>query len=383
MVKKKKEKKRGSSFGGKTGANARRQQQEGSQYAYLQLSKGISVFKPEPGKRVMFDILPYLVSEANHPDRDDELGIAIAGEYWYKRPFKIHRNVGTENDAIVCPSSIGKSCPICKYRKRRFTEDAEKEETDALKVSKRNLYVAIPIDHKDYKQEPHIFDISQFNFQELLNEELAEDEQNETFPDLEEGLTLRVRFDSKTIGKSKPFAQANRIDFKEREEAYDEEILEDIPDLDSMLIILDYKELEAKFLELDDEDMAKDEDEIEESEEEDEEEDSEEDEEDDENVCKACEGSGENSKGGNCVPCDGTGEKKKAKKSRKKKDKKEESDDDDDKKSKKKGKGKKDKKKNRCPHGHKFGVDTDDEEHEDDCNNCPDWGECDEEKEKE
>ncbi len=54
--------------------------------------------------------------EGYHPDRDEEYGIAVPGSLWYKRPYWLHRGVGPENVSIVCPSSIGKKCPICEYR---------------------------------------------------------------------------------------------------------------------------------------------------------------------------------------------------------------------------------------------------------------------------
>lgn len=245
MAKKKKE----SRFRGKTGADARRHDNEGSNYGYLKLPKGVSVFKPEEG-RMKFDILPYIVTDSNHPDKNEEIGAAVEGEMWYKRPFKVHRNIGSGNDSAVCLTSFGKKCPICEYRTKRMKEGAEKEELDALKPSQRVLYVVIPKGHKKLEEIPHLLDVSYYLFQKLLNEELQEDDNNEVFPDLEEGLTLKVRFEEKKIGKN-AFFEAARIDFEERDEPYDESILDEIPNLDEILISLSYKELELKFFELD------------------------------------------------------------------------------------------------------------------------------------
>jgi len=249
MIKKQKK----SRFSGKVKANAQKTKQAGSQYGYLNLPQGVGIYSPEPGGKAWLDILPYEVTDKRHPDRDDELGIAIPGELWWKRPFKIHRNIGSENDAVVCLSSIGKKCPICEYRADQIKKGADKEETDALKTSARNLYVVIPKRSRKYEEKPHIWDISQFLFQNLLTEELEEDDNYDRFPDLEQGFTLRIRFDSQTIGNSKPFAEASRIDFEERKEQYNEDILDDIPDLDEVLNILSYSQLEAKFLEMDNE----------------------------------------------------------------------------------------------------------------------------------
>lgn len=344
MAKKKKK----SSFRGKTGKDAQRQKQRGSSYGYLNLPKGLSVFSPKPGSRVWLDIMPYVVTDKKHPDRDEENGIAVVGELWYKRPFRIHRNIGPDNDAVVCLASFGKKCPICDYRSKLMKDGAEKEETDALKVSFRNLYVVIPKKNDEYEVEPHVMDISQYLFQNLLNDELEEDEDYEGFPELEDGYTLKIRFDSTVIGSSKPFAEASRIDFVKRKEAYDEEILEDVPDLDSLLTEMTFEAMEQMFFEIDDE-----------------EEDNSRDDDDDDND-------------------DEEGKSKRKKKSKKKKKPAPVDDDDDDdgpapKVKRNKRKEKVVKGKGKCPHGYKYGKDTD--KHEE-CDDCKNWDTCIDKKEE-
>ena len=183
-----------SSFKGKVTSNAHKQQSAGSSYGYLKLPKGVSVFAPDPGGRYLLDFLPYTVTDEKHPDRDNDLDIATKGSLWYKRPYKVHRGIGGGNDSVVCLASIGKKCPICEERARLIKAGAEKEETDALKPSNRNLYVVIPLDSKKHDKEIHIFDMSQYLFQDLLNEELEEDEDKGIFPDLEEGKALKKLF---------------------------------------------------------------------------------------------------------------------------------------------------------------------------------------------
>jgi len=283
------------------------------------------------------DILPYLVTDDHHPDRNDEMDIATPESLWYKRPFKIHRNVGVDNDVVVCPASIGKPCPICEYRAKRMKEGADKGDTDMMKASLRNLYVAKPVKSKKFEAEPHIWDISQWLFQNLLNEELEEDEDYGVFPDLEEGMTLRIRFDSKTIGKSEPFADASRIDFEEREEQYTADILEDVPCLDEVLNVLSYKELQAKFFEMDDTDEVVD------------------------------DYRGED---------DDKNEKPRKKPSRKKEPEPEEDDDEQPtEKPARRTRGERSHKpeKNKCPHKHKFGEDWDEFA---DCDECDEFDAC-------
>ena len=96
-------KKRTSSFRGKVSSDAKRQKTAGASYGYLNLPKGVSVYSPEPGsKNVKLDFLPYIVTDERHPDRNEELKVALPDSLWYKRPFKTHRNVGVDNDAVIC-----------------------------------------------------------------------------------------------------------------------------------------------------------------------------------------------------------------------------------------------------------------------------------------
>jgi hypothetical protein len=369
--------KKKSSFLGKVNKDAERQQKAATSYGYLLLPKGVSVFIPEPGSRnVLLDFIPYKVTDAKHPDRNEEDEIALPGTLWYKRPYKLHRSVGVDNDSVVCPTSIKKPCPICEYRTKRAKEDADKDELKSLKASWRNLYVVVPINNKKYEAVPHIFDISQFLFQELLNEELKENQENGVFPDLEVGKTLKVRFDSSTIANSKPFAEASRIDFVKRDEAYTEDILDEVPNLDEVLNVMSYNELHEKFFELEkeeeeEEDGGKLREEDEEEKEESprkkrsfhkrEEEEELEEEEEEEPVHKP----------------------KSPKGSVKSDDEMEDEEDDEEEeapkihRSHKKSEGTS--RKEKCPHGHKFGVDTD--EH-DECASCKIWDDCIDEKEK-
>lgn len=343
-----------SKFRGKTAANAKQQRQQESNYGYLMLPRSVTIFQPEPGKRHRFDILPYIVTDPNHPDREDNLGIAQVGDLWYKRPFKIHRNIGGDNNTVVCLTSIGKKCPICEYRAKMFKEGAAKEDTDALKPSSRNLYVVIP----EKSDEIHIWDVSQYLFQNLLNDELEENEEYEVFPDLEEGLTLKVRFDSSTIGGSKPFAEASRIDFEERDSAYEESILDEVPDLDNVLKVYSYAQLEAMFLEIDEPEEVPEDEEPEE-------------------VAptrrkKKVIEDDEDNEPEEVAPSP-------TRRAVRKKQEEEPEEEPEEAPKRKRSEKPLQKSDERCPHGHRFGVDTDKFT---ECDNCKIWDDCIDEKEK-
>ena len=207
-----------------------------------------------------------------------------------------------------------------------------------MKQSMRVLYVVVPLNSKKHEPEPHIWDMSWWLFQDLLNDELEEDDDYEVFPDLEEGLTLKIRFDSKTIGKSQAFAEASRIDFEERDEQYTEEILEDVPSLDEVFAVLSYKELSAKFFEMEDEEVE----EVEKNPEEEEEED---------------------------PP---RRKRKTVKKEEPEETEEPEPEPEEKPKHTRKAKPKADDE-NKCPHGHKFGPDC---EEKDECDECDSWNEC-------
>jgi hypothetical protein len=206
------------------------------------------MFKEEPKTRVSLDIIPYVVSDPRHPDRDDEFQIAVPGEIWYKRPYYMHRGVGPNKDIIVCPTSVGQRCPICEYRQELLDEgtDWNDDSVKALRPSLRNLYVVIPRGHKDYEEVPHIWDISQFLFQNALNEEIGENEEYETFPDPEDGFTLQIRFAEESFGGNK-FASVSRIDFVERKKPLDDSIIDQAPDLDKVLVIPSAETVEQIF----------------------------------------------------------------------------------------------------------------------------------------
>jgi len=311
-----------SRFKGKVNYNAQTKKKRMAQFGYLILPKGVLEFQEEPGKRVSLDILPYEVTDPKHMDHDDEREIARVGDLWYKRPFKIHRNVGINNDAYVCPTSIGKKCPICDYRAKQIKEGANKDELAQTKASYRVLYVVVPKNHREFKEEPHIWDMSEWLFQNLLTEELEENEEYEVFPDLEEGLTLKIRFDTKRIGKGPEFAEAKRIDFVERDNGYEEGILDDVPNLDEALKVLSYKELETIFFELEGEEGGEEKGELEQRE---------------EKEVKGTENKEEEKEPGITR------------------------------------RTKRENKESKCPHGHKFGIDT---EEYDECDDCELWDAC-------
>lgn len=264
-------------FGQNVARNAEKKQQQGQSRGWFNIPKDMALFKEHETdrERIKLDIMPYLVTDEKHPDADPEdPESALKGNYWYKRPVYIHYQVGGENKAEICPKlTKGKRCPICEYTRQKWDEyNAGRIEKDEIpsKPRLRYLYVVIPRGHKDYEEKPYIWDIANGNFQETVEEDLKEKPEYGDFPSLEGGRTLEIRFSQDSIGRNK-FFYASDIDYVKREEDYDDSILEEIPNLDDLLNIKSYKELEAEFYEMD-EDEATEEDAIEEDEEDEDEE---------------------------------------------------------------------------------------------------------------
>ena len=256
--------KRNDDFSNKIGRNLQKQKEDRKGYGYLDLPKGIEPFVVDEGVReVSLDFLPYEVSDAKHPDRDPQFDIAMPGSLWYRRPFKVHRNVGANNETVVCPKSVGKPCPICDYQKKRMNEKAEKkrmnekaekEEIVELYAKPRSLYAVIPIGMRKIEEKVHIWDMSDKLFQEILNDDLSLHPENLSFPSLSGGKTAILTLKWKNLGKV-TYPEVRAIDFEERD-AYSEKILDEVPDLDKMLRILSYEQIEAKFFETEEEETG-------------------------------------------------------------------------------------------------------------------------------
>lgn len=326
----------------------------GANYGYIKIPKDVKMFTPETDTVAVIDILPYEVKDPNHGDKLE------VGTIWYKRPFKVHKNVGPNDDSFVCPTTFGKACPICDHGEElKKDPDADEKKIDKTKAKYRNIYAVKVLSYdgkkKFDKKQIHLFDFSDFLFQEVFETQLKKKKDFETFFLPEEGKSLEITFDEGSYNGHK-FAKVTRVDFVDRKKQYDEDIIDSVPNLDTdVLNLLTYEELEAKFFG-DDMDSSNDDD------------------------------------------TDDTPKKDKKKKKEKKKEKKEEAPVEKDKKKKKDKKEKepepeepeeepkKDKKKKKnkdkeekldCPYNHKFGKDCD---KFDDCADCELWNECKAEK---
>lgn len=203
--------------------------------SYTTLGKDL-IYKIKEGV-VRLDMLPYEVTKNNHPQGVEE------GDFWYVRPFGIHRNVGPEEKTVVCPKiTFNQPCPICEEYKHRLRDDeADETITKSLRPKDRQLFVVMTED-----DEIKVMDSSYHLFGKLLESELEAEDDYQGFASIDEdGKTLKIRFKEKDT----PFGtctEATRIDFEDRD-PIEEDILDDVPALDEVFKMYSYEDLDAMF----------------------------------------------------------------------------------------------------------------------------------------
>lgn len=276
----------------------------------------VDFFKPVKDKRYKIDIVPYVITTNNHP-KVKKGGIDYVMQVW------VHGFVGPDENSIICPKkTFKKECPICQEREEMIASgDYDKKITDKLKPSERCIYNIIDLNNED--KGIQLFIVSGYLFhKELLEEAHVSGDEVICFADLEDGYSVKFRTsEGKAAGKT--FVVYKSFDFKEREESYPDEILDDVFPLDRMIVVSDYDSIKNEFLgvQTDDDDEEQDADDV--------------DQEEDEK------------------------EERKSKKSYREKSSKKEKDRS---------------KKQKCPHGFRFGFDLDDH---DECDeDCDVWELC-------
>jgi hypothetical protein len=248
-----------SRFSGKV-SKAIKTSDEKKNFRFINFPEGYKSFDPMECKpegkdiwTVKLDFLPYTVTNPYHLDKNENDGTAVVGSEWWRSPILVHNNIN--NNRELCLKGSGKPCPICDYQKRELDSGTAWDDVKSLNPSKRDVFIVIPIENEFYEEKPYIWEMSRHNFAKYLSAELSENQDYEIFPDLEEGLTLKIRFSAKEMklaqGKTIIYPETSRIDFKKREKQYSWDFISKIPKLDDILQYKPYKDLEATFLQMD------------------------------------------------------------------------------------------------------------------------------------
>lgn len=237
-----------SKFKGKVKESAKKDgKTSGGGSEYLAIPQGFKLYTMKEDQPIsVLDFIPYEVTDKKHPERNPKAGIAVEGSQWWRRGYKLHRNIGAEKKSYVCLKSFGKACPICEAQEELW--DVDKDAAIDLYPKDRFLYVVIPLESKDHDEIPHVFDMSFHTFQKQINKKLdiPKYEKYEDFMDLEEGATLEIEWNWKQLGKYL-YPEAGSIMFEKRD-PYDENILDEVPNLDECLVELSYDELRDIYL---------------------------------------------------------------------------------------------------------------------------------------
>lgn len=213
-----------------------KKQDESTGYGYLKL-EGISKFDVSEECIKRIDIIPYEVKSNDNP-------YAEKGTIHYERTFYTHRiELGDNNTrTVICPMKTnGSPCPVCEEYKRMQEANADYEDFKHLKPKDRQLYNVIDLSDRD--KGIQVWDLSYYSFGKLLDTKLRnadEDDDYDSFPETDCGKTLKLTF---VKGAFKDYFPVEDIEFKERKKQYDDSIIDDAHDLDSLLDIKSYNEI--------------------------------------------------------------------------------------------------------------------------------------------
>ena len=207
----------------------------------LSLPDGKSLLKLDK-PRMSLDIVPYVVKSKCHPTK----GVK-PGDIWWERLYWTHRNIGPQQETVICPSSFGKPCPVCEdFFRLQKDPHADDDVVKALRRKERQVFNAI--DRMNKEKGIQILDSSTFLFGDLLVEETRDPENEEyaLFWQLSGGFTLKLRFKEDKSGGFSSW-KATRLDFAPRKDL-PESLLKKAVELDKVIECLGYDELKELYL---------------------------------------------------------------------------------------------------------------------------------------
>lgn len=211
---------------------------------YLRVPEGFSFFQVKPGK-YRLDFMCYRVTKGKGEQGGNPF--FETGELGFERTFYIHRGIGPNEDWHLCAAkTFGQPCPVCEYRSQ-LARDPNSDEQVIKDLAPKERQLWLPKDLADPDQK-YIWEYSYHLFGKQLDAKIRsgdEEDGYDYFADPTDGLTVRVNFEQSDRGK---WVEATDIEFKSRREQYDEDVVDEMPDLDAMLVATPYDKLKALFL---------------------------------------------------------------------------------------------------------------------------------------
>jgi len=195
------------------------------------------------------DFIPYLVESDRHPQK------VKPGYPDYILDVWTHRFVGASKSSFICLTQMyGKPCPICEAREKlKLDPDATKKEINKLYPKRRCWYNVINLDSKVPNQPVQIFEESHFLFEAKFLT-VVNNKNEFDFWDIEEGKSIEFM----TTEVKSP--EGNHMDYGqfyfEKRQPYGEDIYKEAYNLVELLYIPTYEEVKAAYFDLDEEEVA-------------------------------------------------------------------------------------------------------------------------------
>lgn len=235
-------------------ASAKKRAQEHGSYdlTTIKVPQGVGLMKLKEGI-MKVDFLEYKVTQEGNK-------WAAPGLYHYERTFYVHRGVGPNDEAFVCPKkTAGKKCPICEHIARLNKEaDADTKLIKSLLPKERQLFQGVNSTTEEEKEKGlQLLECAHFNFGKRLDKEIRDAEDSEGLESFaahtkeEGGMTLKLGVEEKSF-EGREFMAVETIKFLPRKDDIDGDILTNVMDLDQLLIVKSYDELKKIFLQEED-----------------------------------------------------------------------------------------------------------------------------------
>lgn len=202
-----------------------------------------SFYDPKSGTKIKddvydcaFDIIPWIVRSDKYPD-----STVNQGSLAYKLIFLVHRNVGINNDQIICPRTFGHNCPICEEWKHLYDEGKEKE-AEKIGASYRVAYNFLDLNDPDAGVQLFVGSRKYFDIPLMSEIAIVEKKTGNEIDLLCNHIECRA---TQEVWNKIPYFKYSNFVFEEKEE--DDSLIEQALPIEELLVVLPYEEIKQIF----------------------------------------------------------------------------------------------------------------------------------------